>query len=118
MENTVLVMSPLLFAARKGFALTSINLIPAWQLDGGHLSRAMFGEHWHRIITYAGIGALFLMGFWPMAILVLILSQRIPSNAPLDDVTPLSSRRKVLFFITLGIVVITAPIPSSILPWA
>jgi len=117
-ENTVLVMSPLLFAAWIGFVLTSINLIPAWQLDGGHLSRAMFGEHWHKIITYAGIGALFLMGFWPMAILVLILSQRIPSNTPLDDVTPLSPRRKLLFFITLGIAIVAAPIPSSILPWA
>lgn len=117
-EDTVLVMSPLLFAAWIGFALTSINLIPAWQLDGGHLARAMFEERWHRIITYAGIGALFVMGFWPMAILVLILSQRIPSNTPLDDVTSLSPRRKLLFFITLGIVIVTAPIPSSILPWA
>lgn len=117
-EDTVLVMSPLLFAAWIGFALTSINLIPAWQLDGGHLARAMFGERWHRIITYVGIGALFIMGFWPMAILVLILSQRIPSNVPLDDVTSLSPRRKLLFFITLGIVIVTAPIPSSILPWA
>lgn len=117
-EDTVLVMSPLLFAAWIGFALTSINLIPAWQLDGGHLARAMFEERWHRIITYAGIGALFIMGFWPMAILVLILSQRIPSNIPLDDVTSLSPRRKLLFFITLGIVIVTAPIPSSILPWA
>ncbi len=116
-ENTVLVMSPLLFAAWIGFALTSINLIPAWQLDGGHLARAMFGEHWHRIITYAGIGALFIMGFWPMAIIVLILSQRIPSNVPLDDVTSLSSTRKLLFFITLGIAIVAAPIPSSILPW-
>jgi Zn-dependent protease len=117
-DNMVLVMSPLLFAAWIGFALTSINLIPAWQLDGGHIARAMFGERWHRIITYAGIGALFLMGFWPMAILVLILSQRMPSTAPLDDVTSLSQRRKMLFFITLGIVIVTAPIPSSILPWA
>jgi Zn-dependent protease len=117
-EDTVLVMSPLLFAAWIGFALTSINLIPAWQLDGGHLARAVFEERWHRIITYAGIGALFIMGFWPMAILVLILSQRIPSNTPLDDVTSLSPRRKLLFFITLGIVIVTAPIPSSILPWA
>jgi len=117
-EDTVLIMSPLLFAAWIGFALTSINLIPAWQLDGGHLARAMFEERWHRIITYAGIGALFIMGFWPMAILVLILSQRIPSNIPLDDVTSLSPRRKLLFFITLGIVIVTAPIPSSILPWA
>ena len=116
-ENMVLVMSPLLFAAWIGFALTSINLIPAWQLDGGHLARAMFGERWHGIITYAGIGALFLMGFWPMAILVLILSRRIPSNTPLDDVTSLSQRRRILFFITLGIAVVTAPIPDSILPW-
>src|ERR671939_577674 len=74
-ENTVLVMSPLLFAAWIGFALTAVNLVPAWQLDGGHLARAMFGEHWHRIITYAGIGVLFLMRFWPMAILVLLLSR-------------------------------------------
>ena len=116
-ENTVLVMSPLLFAAWIGFALTSINLIPAWQLDGGHLARAMFGERWHRIITYVGIGGLFIMGFWPLAILVLVLSQRVPSNVPLDDVTSLSPRRKILFFITLGIVIVTAPIPSSILPW-
>jgi membrane-associated protease RseP (regulator of RpoE activity) len=117
-DNMVLVMSPLLFAAWIGFALTAINLVPAWQLDGGHLARAMFGERWHRIITYAGIGALFLMRFWPMAILVLILSQRIPSNVPLDDVTPLSQKRKMLFFIAIGLVIVIAPIPSSILPWA
>ncbi|MDQ3872466.1 MAG: site-2 protease family protein [Thermoproteota archaeon] len=117
-ENTVLVMSPLLFAAWIGFALTAVNLVPAWQLDGGHLARAMFGERWHRIITYAGIGVLFIMGFWPMAILVLIFSQRVPSNTPLDDVTPLSPKRKILFFIALGLAVVSAPIPSSILPWA
>ena len=117
-ENMVLVMSPLLFAAWIGFALTSMNLVPAWQLDGGHLARATFGERWHRIITYAGIGILFLIGFWPMAILVLLLSLKIPGNTPLDDVTPLSRKRKMLFFLALGICVVTAPIPSSILPWA
>jgi Zn-dependent protease len=116
-EDTVLVMSPLLFAAWIGFALTSMNLVPAWQLDGGHLARATLGERWHKIVTYAGIGALLLMRFWPMAILVLLLSQKIPSNVPLDDVTPLSRKRKMLFFIALGICAVTAPIPSSILPW-
>ena len=117
-ENMVLVMSPLLFAAWIGFALTSMNLVPAWQLDGGHLACATFGERWHKIITYAGIGTLFLIGFWPMAILVLLLSQKIPGNTPLDDVTPLSRKRKMFFFIALGICVVTAPIPNSILPWA
>ncbi len=117
-ESTVLVMSPVLFAAWLGFALTSVNLVPAWQLDGGHLARAALGERWHKIVTYAGILALFVLGFFPMAILVLILSLRMPGNLPLDDVSPLSRKRKVLFIVALGIAVVAAPIPTSILPWA
>jgi hypothetical protein len=40
-----------------------------------------------------------------------------PANVPLDDVSPLSKKRKVLFIVALGIAVICAPIPRSILPW-
>jgi len=117
-EKMVVVMSPVFFAAWIGFALTSINLIPAWQLDGGHLARAALGQHWHKIVTYAGIAVLFVLGFFPMAILVLVLSLRTPANVPLDDVSPLSKKRKVLFFVALGIVAVAVPIPTSILPWA
>ena len=117
-ENTILVMSPVLFAAWIGFALTALNLVPSWQLDGGHLARAALGERWHKIVTYAGIAVLFLLGFFPMAILVLFFSLRMPANVPLDDVSPLSKKRKVLFIVALGIAVICAPIPRSILPWA
>lgn len=119
MENIVLVMSPVLFAAWIGFTITSINLIPAWQLDGGHIARATLGARWHKTVTYAGIVVLFALGFFPMAILVLIFSLRAPGNVPLDDVSPLSRKRKALFFVALGIAVIAAPIPTTtILPWA
>lgn len=117
-KDMVLVMSPVLFAAWIGFALTSINLIPAWQLDGGHLARATLGRRKHQILTYVGVGSLFVIGFWPMAILILVLSLRLAENAPLDDVSPLSRRRKLLFIVALGIAIVTAPIPTSIIPWA
>jgi Zn-dependent protease len=117
-ENTVLVISPVLFAAWLGFLITFLNLMPAWQLDGGHLARSALGIRWHRILTYASIAILFAIGFYFMALLVLFFSMRSPESAPLDDVTPLSSKRKVLFFVALGIAVLCAPIPTSLTPWA
>jgi membrane-associated protease RseP (regulator of RpoE activity) len=117
-EGTVLVMSPVLFAAWLGFLITFLNLMPAWQLDGGHLARSALGVRWHKVLTYVSIAILFALGFIPMALLVLFFSMRSPESAPLDDVTPLSAKRKALFFVALGIAVICAPIPASLTPWA
>jgi hypothetical protein len=117
-DDTVLVMSPVLFAAWIGFLITFLNLMPAWQLDGGHLARSALGIRWHRILTYLSIAILFILQFWFMAILVLLFSSRSPETAPLDDVTPLSSKRKALFFLALGLAVLCAPIPTALTPWA
>src|SRR3989442_1243872 len=117
-EGTVLVASPVLFAAWLRFLITFLNLMPGWQLDGGHLARSALGVRWHKILTYVSIAILFAMRFYPMAILVLFFSMKSPESAPLDDVTLLSPKRKALFFVALGIAVICAPIPTSIMPWA
>ncbi|HEU4604931.1 MAG TPA: site-2 protease family protein [Nitrososphaera sp.] len=113
-ENMVLVISPVLFAAWLGFLITFMNLMPAWQLDGGHLARSALGVRWHKILTYASIAILFVIGLYPMALLILFFSMRAPESAPLDDVTPLSSTRKALFFVALGLAVLCAPIPSEL----
>jgi membrane-associated protease RseP (regulator of RpoE activity) len=113
-ENMVLVSSPVLFAAWVGFLITFINLMPAWQLDGGHITRSALGIRWHKILTYASIAILFAIGLWFMAFLILFFSARAPESAPLDDVTPLSSGRKALFFVALGLAVLCAPIPDSL----
>jgi hypothetical protein len=113
-ENMVFVASPVYFAAWLGFLITFLNLMPAWQLDGGHLARSALGVRWHKILTYASIAILFALNFIPMALLVLFFSMRAPESAPLDDVTPLSSKRKALFFMALGIAALCAPIPSSL----
>ncbi|HEX2557086.1 MAG TPA: site-2 protease family protein [Nitrososphaera sp.] len=113
-QGMVLIMSPVLFAAWLGFLITFLNLMPAWQLDGGHIARSALGPRWHKILTYVSIGILFALGFYPIALLVLFFSMRSPESMPLDDVTPLSSKRKALFFVALGLAMMTAPIPSHL----
>lgn len=111
-EDAVLVMSPVFFAAWLGFLVTFLNLMPAAQLDGGHIVRSTLGVRWHRILTYSSVGVLVGLGFWPMAFLVLLLASRAPENTPLDDVSPLSKKRKMLFWVAMALAVLCAPIPS------
>jgi Zn-dependent protease len=95
--GTGLVLSPLIFASSLGFLITFLNLMPAWQLDGGHVARAVLSPKLHKILTYASIIVLFVTGFQLMAILILVLSMRSPEMKPLDDVSPISKNRKIVF---------------------
>ena len=102
-EGYVLILSPLTFAATIGFLITFLNLMPAWQLDGGHMASAVLSKSQHKIATYISIIVLFLLGFTLMALFVLVLSIRSPETSPLDDVSELSGSRKVVF---LGVIVL------------
>ncbi len=114
-EGQEVIMTPILFAAWLGFLITFLNLLPAWQLDGGHMARALFGAKWHRIGTYASIGVLFLLGYFIMAMFVLILSSRNPSAMPLDDVSPVPKNRKYMYIVIVVLAILCAPLPPSIL---
>ena len=100
-NNTHIVMSPIFFAAWLGFLITFLNLLPAWQLDGGHMARALFGKKWHKIATYASMGILVVLGWWFMALIILMLSTRSRDVHPLDDISPLSKNRKRIFIVVL-----------------
>ncbi|MBI5698670.1 MAG: site-2 protease family protein [Thaumarchaeota archaeon] len=110
------LMSPILFAAWLGFLITFLNLLPAWQLDGGHMARAIFGQKIHRIATYASVGILFLLQYEMMAIFILIFSMRNMSVRPLDDISPLSKNRKLLYIVIIALAVLCAPLPFSVWP--
>ncbi|MGH9992278.1 MAG: site-2 protease family protein, partial [Nitrososphaera sp.] len=62
-------------------------------------------------MTFAGIGALFALQYPVMAVLVLIMAWKAPESLPLDDVTPLSKRRKGLFMMAIVLAALCAPIP-------
>ena len=116
LPNQEIVMSPVLLAAWFGFLITFLNLLPAWQLDGGHIARATFGVKWHRILTYASIGVLALTGYYIMALFVLMFSMRSKDVKPLDDISPLSKKRKRIFVLVMVLAFLCAPLPFSILP--
>ena len=110
-----LLMSPILYAAWFGFLITFLNLLPAWQLDGGHIARATFGRKLHQISTYASIGILAAIGYYIMALFVLMFSMRSPDVKPLDDISPLSNKRKKIFVLVMILAFLCAPLPFSIL---
>lgn len=114
-DGQEVIMTPVLFAAWLGFLITFLNLLPAWQLDGGHMARALFGAKWHRIGTYASIGVLFLLGYFFMAMFILILSSRNPSAMPLDDVSPVPKNRKMMYIVVVILAILCAPIPPGLL---
>ena len=94
------LFSILYFAYSFGFLLTFINLLPAWQLDGGHIMNAAVSPRVHKWLTYASVVVMLLIGFYLMAILILFFAGRSPSLQPLDNVSPLSARRRALFWLT------------------
>ena len=112
-----LILTHVEFAAWVGALVTFLNILPVWQLDGGHISRAMWGEKGHRYASLVGLGVLFATGYWFFALFLLFWmlgSRRGWSGAePLDDVSPLSPGRRLLYpaaLIILGLsfVVITS----------
>ncbi len=111
-----LIMSPVLLAAWFGFLITFLNLLPAWQLDGGHIARATFGLKWHKILTFVSIGLLASIGYFIMALFVLMFSMRSPDVKPLDDISPLSWKRRWMFILVMILAFLCAPLPFSILP--
>lgn len=110
-----LIMSPVLYAAWFGFLITFLNLLPAWQLDGGHIARATFGRKLHQITTYASMGILAALGYYIMALFVLMFSMRSSDVKPLDDISPLSNKRKKMFVLVMILAFLCAPLPFSIL---
>jgi len=114
-DGQVVLMTPLLFAAWVGFFVTFLNMLPAWQLDGGHLARTLVGEKWHKYATYASMGILVLLGWWIMAMLIFFLSSRSPSTQIPDDISPLTRNRKMLYAIVAVLAILCAPLPAGFL---
>ncbi|MCB0004439.1 MAG: site-2 protease family protein, partial [Anaerolineae bacterium] len=86
------VVSPIAFAGWAGILITGLNLIPAGQLDGGHIVYALVGARYARYVLYAVLAALAVLAiFWQGWLLwmVLIFLFGRTRLAPLDEITEL-----------------------------
>ena len=112
--STDVFINQVAWAAWVGLLVTFLNLIPAGQLDGGHIIYAVFGKRVNRILPFILIATVLLgflwSGWWLWAVLIFFLGR---SHAePLDQITQLDPRRKALAVLMLVIFLITlAPIP-------
>jgi membrane-associated protease RseP (regulator of RpoE activity) len=112
-------LHPMALAGWLGFFVTALNLMPLSQLDGGHIAYAVLGRG-HRKIVWLFLGVLvilFLTWHWPgwllWAALAIGLGLRHPP--PLDDLTPLDGRRRVLAVTALVLLVVLLT-PAAIRP--
>ncbi|MEI7906633.1 MAG: site-2 protease family protein [Bacteroidota bacterium] len=121
---------PFLCTGWFGLFVTSMNLIPIGQLDGGHLSYTMFGRN-HTMVANVSFGFIFLLGaagllpllgvettigwsgwvFWTLILLFVVKLY----HPPVEDETELDANRRLIGWLTFGILVISfTPSPFNI----
>jgi Zn-dependent protease len=109
------MIDPVAWAGWAGLLITSLNLIPAGQLDGGHVVYVLLGKARAKKIRPFILGFLILMGFvwngwWLWAVIVFFFGRFYAE--PLDQITELDDKRKnlAIFMIFIFILVFT-PVP-------
>jgi len=96
-EGVMPLTPPIGIAAWVGFLITFLNLLPVWQLDGGHVTRALFGEKGLKLASVIGLLIAFATGFWFFGLLILFFMMNTPRViGTLDDVSPVTSVRRIL----------------------
>lgn len=108
---------PIAFAGWGGLLVTSLNLIPVGQLDGGHIIYALFGKR-VRWLIWPVLVALILLGLqwsaWYVWAALLFLMGRVYAE-PLDDITRLQPRERAFAFLMLIIfALVFIPVPFRI----
>ena len=113
--GTDVLLGPVAWAGWAGLLVTGMNLIPAGQLDGGHVFYTLFGSKAAKRILYVIVAALVLLGFawngwWLWAGLIFLLGR--VHTEPLDQITTLDQPRRLIAFLALAVFIITfVPVP-------
>ena len=114
-----ILLHPVAFAGWIGLFVTSLNLIPIGQLDGGHIAYAFLRER-HRVLSIVLVVTLLVLGlfFWEMwavwGALMIVLGLRHPPVIYWE--VPLDRKRKIAGALAFIIFIITfMPSPFTIL---
>ena len=113
-----IVLHPIGFAAWFGLFVTSLNLIPIGQLDGGHVAYALWGAR-QRTIAFVMVPILIVLGYvgWPGWWLWAFMAGLWGfGHPPVRDLhVPLGRNRIIVGWIAFAVFVLTfAPVPFSL----
>ncbi len=117
-QNHDVFLHPVALAGWIGFFVTSINLLPIGQLDGGHIAYALLGER-HAFLSKILAGVMAAMGLfvwegWIVwAVLLVLLGLRHPPifypEIPLDPL-----RRKIGWVSLIIFILTFTPVPITV----
>jgi membrane-associated protease RseP (regulator of RpoE activity) len=121
---TNVLPNPFYMAAWIGLLVTSLNLMPVGQLDGGHGTFSLFGQRAHKLlgrIAFVAVGSMSILGFvWhhsPSGFLYTVLLAvmlRVRHPAP-EQMEPLGSARIIVAIITLIVFALSfVPFPITL----
>lgn len=115
-------LHPLAFAGWAGLFVTGLNLIPAGQLDGGHIIYALLGQR-ARVLTWVMLAVLVALDVvnyvlygqlsWSLLALLILILGRVHA-APLDDITELDGPHRALALLMM-LVFILAFVPTPMI---
>jgi len=114
--NMDVFINSVALAGWAGLLVTGLNLIPAGQLDGGHIAYALLGRR-ARWLNWVVVGVLLALsplwqGWLLWAALVLVLGRA--HSVPLDDVTPVGTTEKVIALVCLALfALVFMPVPLT-----
>ncbi len=109
------IIHPIAWAGWVGLLVTMLNLIPAGQFDGGHVFYVLFGKKAARFMQPLLLVVLILLGFswngwWLWAGLIFLMGGQ--HAQPLDQITQIDTKRKILAAVVLVIfILIFMPVP-------
>jgi membrane-associated protease RseP (regulator of RpoE activity) len=115
-EGSTLALHPVGFAGWVGLLVTSFNLVPLGQLDGGHIAYAILGAKSRAVskavlAVFAVLGVFFWAGWflWAALILFFDLKSKLRLKHPpvLDENAPLGPKRRFLSVLVVLIFVLS-----------
>ena len=119
-EGFELIIGPMAFAGWVGFFVTALNLLPISQLDGGHISYAVFERHSRKVAfaVFAVLGVMMVFN-GPHYLLILALAWYAGIGHPptVDDATPIGPKRQALAWLALAIFILCFTPTPIVVDW-
>jgi membrane-associated protease RseP (regulator of RpoE activity) len=113
-SGQMIFLHPVAFAGWVGVVVAMLNLMPVAFLDGGHISRSIFSVKIHSIISILAVVVTVLLGWIPMAILMLLILFKSKTHpGAMDNVAPITRGRKIMAIMALILLILClSPVPS------